>query len=68
MDTFITAIEHEGRQESFLKFFQVILKNKNEMLFENQLRVLNAFLPLKDLDEKTVKLLYAANTTHNNHV
>ncbi|KAL4438400.1 hypothetical protein ABPG74_009439 [Tetrahymena malaccensis] len=59
VQTFINLIEHEGRQDKFLDFFIVIQKSNKKMVFENQLLVLNSFLPLEGLNELEIKLTYS---------
>ncbi|KAL4462524.1 hypothetical protein ABPG74_000354 [Tetrahymena malaccensis] len=59
IETFLDLIENEGRQIQFLDIFEIILKIKNKYIFDNQLLILNTFLPQKELTEKEYNLLYA---------
>ena len=59
IDVFIRHIEQEGRQANFLEFFPIIMRCKTEMIFENQLMVINSFLPLNAVPDKEYKILYA---------
>jgi hypothetical protein len=42
-----------------LEILTVLLKCKNKYLFDNQLLILNTFLPLRPLTDIEVKMLYA---------
>lgn len=46
----------------YLKFFDVVQKCRGEYLFENQLIVLNSFLPAKEMNDNQLKMLYAQAT------
>ncbi|KRW98864.1 MIR motif [Pseudocohnilembus persalinus] len=64
---FSNLIEDEGRQQHFLEFYEVVqsitqIKDNDtntQFIFENQLYVLNTFLPIKENAKKEIKLLYA---------
>ncbi|KRX08878.1 MIR motif [Pseudocohnilembus persalinus] len=57
LEMFADIIIREGRQAKFLSIFMSILKCKDKYVFENQLQVLNMFLPL-ELKEKEKFLLF----------
>lgn len=45
VDQFVQLIDKEGRQQHVLNFFNVIMKRRTKYLFDNQLLVINSFLP-----------------------
>ncbi|EGR27735.1 MIR domain protein [Ichthyophthirius multifiliis] len=68
VEIMLSLIEHEGRQVRFLDFLITIQKVKSKMIFENQLLVLNSFLPMDGLSEKEFKLTYTDGVKNNSNL
>jgi hypothetical protein len=54
----MSLIEYEGRQRRILDFFETLIVCRGKTIFENQLLILNAMIPLKELGDRELKLLY----------
>ncbi|CAK81479.1 unnamed protein product (macronuclear) [Paramecium tetraurelia] len=52
-------IEREGRQVKFIEIFINLISIGGQYLLENQILILNTFLPMRELKETEQRLLYA---------
>ncbi|EAR98945.2 MIR domain protein (macronuclear) [Tetrahymena thermophila SB210] len=59
IQSLIDLILDYGRQHRVLDFFIIFQKCQNTYIFDNQLLILNTFLPINDFGEDELKLLYS---------